>query len=378
MPQRPVIVVEDDPFTRLIKVVLDPGTTDERRAAFADFFAHDEPDFAGWCERVRRRVSGLYPAEVRLVSSQQELRASLAGAGVLVVESFNVGDAELGVADKLVAVQKYGTITRNIDAAACAARSVKILTLRRRANIACAEHALALMLALAKKLHRIHGLISLEQLEAAGYAPKMFDRRHVASSNWARIDGLRMLHESTLGIVGLGEIGREVALRAAAFGVRVLYYQRNRLPESEERQWRAEYFPLDELLAHSDWVAIQLPGGPATRGLIDRAKLALIKPGACLINVSRADIVDRAALIDALASGHLGGFALDPLYEEPGRADDELLKFDNVILTPHIAAQPRFNALNDIEELIVGLARTLAVDGTEGAARSFLHDFPPR
>lgn len=94
--------------------------------------------------------------------------------------------------------------------------------------------------------------------------------------------------------------------------------------------------------------------------LIDGTRLAQMKCGACLINVSRAEIVERTALIDALASGHLGGFALDPLYEEPGRSDDELPKFENVILTPHIAAQPRFNALNDIEELIVGLARALA------------------
>ena len=360
MTHQLVIVVEDDPFTRMIQVVLDPSTTAERRAAFADFFAHDEPDFEGWCERVRRSVPGLYPAAVRLVSTQDELRASLPGARALVVESFQVGRAEIDAADKLVVVQKYGMVTRNIDAAACAARNIRIATLRRRANIACAEHTLALMLALAKKLHRIQGLISIEQLEAAGYAPKMFDRRHTASSNWARIGGLKMLFESTLGIVGLGEIGLEVALRAAAFGMRVLYYQRHRLAESEEQRLHAEYVPLDRLLAQSDWVAIQLPGGPATRNLIDRARFAQMKRGACLINVSRADVVDRDALIAALATGHLGGFALDPLYEEPGRPDDELLGFDNVILTPHIAAQPRFNALDDIEELIVGLARTLA------------------
>ena len=360
MPQRPVIVVEDDPFTRLIEVVLDPRTAAERHAAFADFCAHDEPDFAGWCERVRGSVPELYPAEVRLVSSPEELRARLPGAVALVVESFQVGRAELAAADRLAVVQKYGLITRNIDAAACAARNMKILTLRRRANIACAEHAFALMLALAKKLHRIHGLISAEQLEAAGYSPRAFDRRHTASSNWARIGGLKMLYASTLGIIGLGEIGREVALRAAAFGMRVLYYQRNRLAPADEQHWHAHYVALDILLAQSNWVVVQLPAGPATCSLIDGTRLAQMKRGASLINVSRAEIVERTALIDALASGHLGGCALDPLYEEPGRSDDELLRFENVILTPHTAAQPRFNALNDIEELIVGLARALA------------------
>ena len=353
------IVVEDDPFTRLIQVVLDPAASAERRAAFADFFSHDEPDFTGWCERVRRAASPLYPAEVRLVASQAELRERLPGAHALVVESLHVGRAELAAADRLAVVQKYGTVTRNIDAAACAAGSVKVLTLRRRANIACAEHTFALMLALAKKLHRLHGLISDAQLTSAGYSPAAFDRKHTAGSNWGRISGLKMLYGSTLGSIGMGEIGREVALRAAAFDMRVIYYQRTRLPAAEEHQLNAQYFPLDELLAQSDWVAINLPGGPATHHLLDGARFAQMKSGACLINVSRAEIVERDALIDALSSGHLGGFALDPLYEEPGRSDDALLQFDNVILTPHIAAQPRFNALNDIEELIVGLARTL-------------------
>lgn len=354
-----VIVVEDDPFPRLIQVILDPQTSAERRAAFADLMAHDLPDFDGWCERVRRDAPGLYPSEVRLVSSQQELRAALPGASVAVVESLQVGGAELDLADRLRVVQKYGTITRNIDTAGCAARNVKVLTLRRRANIACAEHALAMMLTLAKKLHRITGLISVEQLAAAGYSPTTFDRRHTATSGWARITGIKMLYESTLGIVGMGEIGRELALRAAAFGMRVLYYQRNPLSAAEEQQFHAQHVPLDSLLAESDWVSIQLPETPATRNFINRDRLAKMKRGAFLINVSRAGIVERDAVIEALTSGHLGGFALDPLYEEPGRADDPLLKFDNVILTPHIAAQPRFNALSDFSDLIAGLARAL-------------------
>ena len=171
--------------------------------------------------------------------------------------------------------------------------------------------------------------------------------------------GTRSLNGSTIGIIGLGEIGREIALRAAAFGMNVLYFQRTRLPPSEEETLRASYRPLDALLAHSDWVVPQLPGDPSTRHFIGREQLALMKPGACLINVSRADVVERDALIEALRSGHLGGFALDPLYEEPGRHDDELLAFDNVILTPHMAGSPRSNGLRDIEELITGLAQAL-------------------
>jgi phosphoglycerate dehydrogenase-like enzyme len=359
MSARPVIVIEDDPFPRILQVILDPNVSAERRDAFAHFMAHDVPDFAGWCAETRAHIPTLYPADVRLVSSQDDLRANLPEAAAVIIESLTMGAPELAIAPKLKAVQKYGTITRSIDAAACAARGIPLLTLRRRANIACAEHTMAMMLTLARKLHRITGLISVEQLKAAGFSPTTFDRRHTAFSGWPRIPNLKMLHEATLGIIGMGEIGRELALRAAAFGMRVIYFQRNQLGSDEESRFGAAYAPLDTLLAEADWVSIQLPETPATRNFINRERLAKMKRGAVLINVSRAGIVDRAALLEALESGHLGGFALDPLYEEPGRADDELLKFDNVMLTPHTAAQPRFNALNDFRDLLGGLATAL-------------------
>jgi phosphoglycerate dehydrogenase-like enzyme len=355
----PILVVEDDPFLRVVGIVLDPATSAERHAAYADFFAHDEPDFDGYCARVRARIGAFFPCQVRLVETAQDMRANLPGARGLIVESLRVGPGELAAGADLVAVQKYGAMPRNIDTAACAARGVKVLTFRRRANIACAEVAITLMLTLAKKMHRLAGRISTEQLAAEGYDYKPFDRRHTPNSNWARIPGLRILHGSTLGIIGLGEIGREIALRAAAFGMRILYYQRNRLPETEERQLQLSYVPFERLLAESDWIVPQVPGGAATRHLIDRTRLAQMKPGAFLVNISRADLVDRAALIEALQSGRLGGFALDPLYEAPGRSDDELLGFKNVVLSPHIAAQPRFNALDDIADMLAGLAEEI-------------------
>jgi phosphoglycerate dehydrogenase-like enzyme len=358
-PNLPIVVVEDDPWTRLIGVVLDPATSEERRAAFADFMSPDEPDFARWCDALRARVAGLYPSEVRLVASQADLRANLPPARALVVESLAVGHEELAHAPQLKVVHKYGATLRNIDVAACAAAGVKVLAVRRRANIACAEHAFALMLTLARRIHRLNGLTSIARLSAGNLPYKPFDRRHVPGGNFGRIGGTRSLHGSTIGIIGLGEIGREIAVRAAAFGMNVLYFQRTPLPPGEEEALGASYRPLDMLLALSDWVVPQLPADPATRNLIDARRLALMKPGACLINVSRADVVERDALIASLRSGHLGGFALDPLYEEPGRDDDELLAFDNVILTPHMAGSPRSNGLRDMEDLITGLGQAM-------------------
>jgi phosphoglycerate dehydrogenase-like enzyme len=361
VPVEGALVVEDDRFLRVVGIVLDPSTSRERMDAYADFFAHDEPDFGGYCQRVRAQVDGLFPREVRLVETQDEMRAALPGSCALVVESLRVGRDELVAGGSaLRVVHKFGVQSRNIDTPACADRGIKLLTLRRRANIACAELAIALMLTLAKKLHRLAGRISVDDLSAIGYAYKPFDRRHTPNSNWARISGLRTLNRATLGIIGLGEIGREIAIRAAAFGMRILYCQRTRLPAAEEHELHATYVPLETLLAQSDWVVPQLPGGPATRAFIGRAQFAQMKPGAFLVNIARADVVDRSALIEALKSGRLGGFALDPLYEAPGRRDDELLGFDNVVLSPHIAAQPRFNALEDLAELMQGLSRELA------------------
>ena len=300
---RPVIVVEDDPFTRLIQIVLDPDTSADRRAAFADFMEHDEPDFTGWCDRVRRQASRLVPAEVRMVDTPAAMLAALPDAQAVVVESFPIGRAELAAAPHLRIVQKFGALLRNVDTAACADRGITVRTLRRRANIACAEQAFALMLALAKMIPRLNGMISVEQLEAAGHAFRPFDRHHTPNGNWGRIPGMRMLNGTTIGIIGLGEIGQEIAQRAGVFGMRTLYFQRTRLVEAEERALRAEYVPLDELLAESDWIVPQVPGGEATRGLLGREQFARVKQGACIVNVSGAAVVDRAALIEALNAG---------------------------------------------------------------------------
>jgi phosphoglycerate dehydrogenase-like enzyme len=359
---RPIIAVEDDPFLRLIQVILDPNTPQERVAAFAHFMAHDEPDFLGWCERLRAQLGALYPAEVRLFNTEEELLARLPGAQVVAVESTVIGAKAIAAAGgALKIVQKYGTITSRIDHAACASAGIRVLTLRRRANIATAEHGLALMLALARQINQNCNLISVEQLQAAGFTPTTFARAHTPNGNWARIKGLRTLYGQQLGIVGLGEIGRELALRAAALGMRIVYTQRRRLAQDVEASYQATYRPLDNLLAKSDCVSLHLPRTAETRGFIGRRELSMIKPGALLINVSQPELVDREALREALASGRLGGYGLDIFYEEPAAANEPLTRFRNVIITPHLGGSPRTNALKDFEELLMGMARTLQV-----------------
>jgi phosphoglycerate dehydrogenase-like enzyme len=117
--------------------------------------------------------------------------------------------------------------------------------------------------------------------------------------------------------------------------------------------------PLLKLLAESDWIVPQLPTLPSTRDILGRAELAQIKPGACIVNVANAAIINRDALLETLRAGKLGGVALDVHYQEPVADNDELLSFSNVIMTPRMAGSPRHNGLNDFEEMITGLAREL-------------------
>jgi phosphoglycerate dehydrogenase-like enzyme len=360
MPQpRLKIVVENDPFLRIVPLVLDPDTDPARMNAFADFFAHDVPDFRAWCENLRARLPKLGGARVVLVDTDADLTVELAECDVIVTEALTIDQRTLDGAPNLRAVQKYGTSLRGIDVAAAQARGVAVLTLRRRANIACAEHVLALMLSLAKRLPELTGRISEAQLAAVGYPYRPFDRRVTPGSNWARIDGIRLLHDTTLGVIGMGEIGKEIALRARAFGMTVLYHQRTRLSDDDEQTLGVQYRSLDALLAQSDWVVPQLPQSPATRHIMNADNMAKIKPGAVIVNVSRPDVIERDAVIHGLTTGRIGGFALDPQYQTPGSDDDILLTMPNVLLTPHIAAQPRFNAIKDFEDLFTNLEEEL-------------------
>jgi phosphoglycerate dehydrogenase-like enzyme len=271
-----------------------------------------------------------------------------------------IGAEELAAAPRLKVIHKFGMLLRNIDIVACAERGVKVLGIRRRANIATAEHAFALMLSLARRLD-LSGLVSVDQLPHSQLPYRPFDRRHTPGANWGRFSGTRTLNGNAVGIIGLGEIGREIAVRAAAFGMKVFYFQRTQLSAAVEKELGASYRSLEALLAESDWIIPQLPLDSSTQGFVNRERIAKMKRGVCIVNVSRPEIIDRDALLKGLVSGHLGGLAMDGLYEEPGRSDDELLSFSNVVLTPHMAASPRTNGLQDIADMIKGIAQAMDV-----------------
>ena len=352
----PKIVAEDDVIIRASQVILDPKTDPERFSAIAEYYGVDVPDFNGWVESIRLSANNLFPATFKMVGDIESFRAALPNADGAIIESLPFGRRELDIATDLKVVQKFGVDTRNIDLKACAERNVAVCTLRRRVNIAVAEHAITLMLGLAKKLCLTNHRIDEQSLVDAGFKPQMYDRRHAAAANWGHVHGLSTLNGSTVGCIGLGEIGRETAVRLTAFGTKILYYQRNRLPkELEASLGGAKYCSLSELLSESDYVSIHIPLNASTRGLIGKEEFRLLKDGAFLVNISRADIIDRNAMMDALKSDRLGGIALDVHYEEPSPPNEPLKSFSKTILTPHTAVGGRDNATADMEDLISNL-----------------------
>jgi lactate dehydrogenase-like 2-hydroxyacid dehydrogenase len=139
-----------------------------------------------------------------------------------------------------------------------------------------------------------------------------------------------------------------------------LYHQRRPLPAADEQALGARFAPLHDLMAQSDYIVLQLPLTDSTRGIIGAAALAHVKPGAYLVNCARAELIDRAALVEALDSGRLGGLGLDVGYDEPALPDDPLLKYrrsGRVVLMPHTAIAARDNALSDLERLCLSLWR---------------------
>lgn len=356
----PVIAVEDDKVLRFLQILLDPATPAERMAVFEDYVAHDI-DQNAWLAELHARLPGVFPSDVRLVKSTGELHAALPDADALVVEGLAVGEAELALAPRLKFIHKFGTRADNLDLAACARRGIAVKTQRRRTNIAVAEHTLALILALAKQLHRLAGKVTLERLAALGYPYRKYDTRHTGANNYGRVGGLRVIHGMTLGLFGMGEIAREVVPLARAFGLKPQYHRRHRLPAAEEAALGLTYCTRDELFGSSDILSVHVPLDAATRGLVGAGALGKMKPGAWLVNTSRADIVDHAALVAALESGRLGAAASDVHYEEPVAADDPLLAFDNFLMTPHFAGGPRQTLLADIEEIAFNIQQVLAM-----------------
>jgi D-3-phosphoglycerate dehydrogenase len=269
----------------------------------------------------RFRELGLVP-EVLVGAPRPTLDAALAQARAVVVRSATQVTAEfLERAPLLEVVCRAGVGVDNVDVDAASARGVIVMNTPTGNTITTAELAIALMASLARNL-------------------PLADRR-ARSGGWSKKRDLLgvELNGKQLGVVGLGRIGRAVAVRAQGLGMRVVAH--DPYLERTGRGSNVEGVPLeglDRLLAHSDFVTLHVPLGPDTEGLLSRERLFAMKRGARLINAARGGLVDELALAEALAQGHLAGAALDVFATEPPPADHPLLSRDDVILTPHLGA----------------------------------------
>lgn len=277
---------------------------------------------------------------MRREPSRAELLQLLPEMDFLISERSGEVDAELIAAgQRLRLIQRIGIQTWDLDLEAARRANVPVCYLPISGCVLVAEHMLLQILGIFKRLR--DALTVAAEAKDWGQPPRKCDE-DVFAYNWSGRAGIRGLQDATLGILGMGEIGLELAWRLRGFGCRVLYHKRRRLPAEAEARFQVSYATPDEIAAQSDVVCNLLPySGPEPT--VSAAYLARMKPGAYLVSCGSGDTVDNEAVLAALKAGHLAGAALDTYNWEPLRPDDPLLELArdpsaNLILTPHIAA----------------------------------------
>jgi gluconate 2-dehydrogenase len=252
----------------------------------------------------------------------QALAERLAGQdGLMCALTDKVDAALLGAAPRLKAVANIAVGYNNIDVTACTARGIQVTNTPGVLDDSTADLAFALMLATARRVTEVEAYI--RKGEWTGWKLKQ----------WLGVD----VHHATLGIIGMGRIGQAIAKRARGFDMKVIYHNRSRVAAEIEQRLDAAYRSMDELLAQSDFVVLQMPYSPDTHHLIDAKALAKMKPGAILINSTRGGVIDDAALIEALKNGVIRAAGLDVFEGEP-KLNPGFLELKNVVLAPHIGS----------------------------------------
>ena len=261
-------------------------------------------------------------------ASDAELLSLAADADVVFADAISPVSAELiAQMPNLKMIHSEGVAFNAIDCAAARERGIDVCNNKGANAVAVAEQTLTLMLGICK-FGRV-GDIAVR----SGHQIEVKEQLMVS--------GIGEIAGSTIGLVGFGDIAREVAKRCRAFGARVLYNKRSPLGAAEEERLGVAYAELDELLAQSDFVSIHCPVTPATKGMCDDAFFARMKDGSYLINTARGEMVDNEACVRALESGKLAGAAFDTIAPEPVTLDNPLVKLegalaDKVLFAPHI------------------------------------------
>ena len=256
-----------------------------------------------------------------VVVGDAEVTASLPGTEYMICyPHVPMKDAFYKAVPKLRLVQLLSAGYDNVDLEA-ARRARVLLSNNGGANaISVSEHALMLMLTVYRKVIWQHGSVSGGRWRGNGPAPRMYE-----------------LYDKTLGIIGLGTIGKKVARLARAFGMRVQYFDIARLTEDQEDAIGVKFRLLRELLRSSDVVSLHVPLNDSTRHMIGAEELALMKPASIMINTSRGPVIDETALHATLSAGRIFGAGLDVFDQEPPPSNNPLFRLDNVVLTAHFA-----------------------------------------
>lgn len=268
-------------------------------------------------------------------AQSEELARPIPGAHALVTRHRLVDSELIAEAGKtLRLIQVMGRLPDRVDLIATEKAGIPVAVMPHGGAIAVAEHTMALMLALVRKIVPGHAGVVDGSYKLRGLEPTETTEWTFAF-NWLGFNDVTELRGKTLGLIGLGEIGREVARRAKSFDMSIVYHQRRRLPERYEQILGVRKVPVEELLRVSDIVSLHAPHTPETERILSAQRLELMKPTAFLVNTSRGGLVDEGALVKHLQEHKIAGAGLDVFVEEPLPAEHPLVNLDNVVLAPH-------------------------------------------
>ncbi len=304
------------------------------KAAFLDF------DSLGPADIDTSALKATLPdIELHGSSAGNQIDARIAGCEILLVNKVRLDRARLAAVPTLCLVVLTATGTDNVDLVAARKLGIAVCNIRNYGTSSVVQHVFGLLLALTLRLDEYRQLLQNGAWER--------------SPQFCLLDfPSRELAGRTLGIVGYGQLGRAVGEVGRAFGMQVIAAE-----SATASSANVDRLPLPELLATADVVSLHCPLTPATRHLINRESLSRMRRDAVLINTARGDLVDYAALLDALRSGHLGGAGIDVLPEEPPVAGHPLLaaRLPNLIVTPHIAWAARESRQRLLDEVVANI-----------------------
>jgi phosphoglycerate dehydrogenase-like enzyme len=281
--------------------------------------------------------------------SQEERLAKLAEAEMVIVGGLRLSEAEIEAAGRLRLVLHQGVGYHDTVATdALMKRQIRLAVTPQGTSEGVAEHAIMMMLATGRRL----AYCDAELREG---------RWH---SNTFRSTA-RQLLGATVGIIGLGRIGKQVAKRLIGFGTRTIYTDLLEMAPEIERDLQVTRATFDEILTHSDFITLHVPLTDSTHHMIDTAAIARMRPGTTLINCARGPVASQEALLEGLRSGHLGGVGLDVFEIEPLPAPNPFAEFPNVVLTPHHAPGTRDTMVIKFSEIFANADRFFSGDRME-------------